>query len=333
MKRTFAVWFVSVATNLVPAQETAAPPDPLVAGKQRLAAALHKTAALQDVAFAVTWGPDKKPKDADVLQRIGLSGNSSGKAGGSWHDGLVHVAFDGDQGDEILRAGSRLVARDKDREWCLRAGRFADGNTIPFAPDTALLLQQLATMDLAVVQRTVGSLDDRPIEILSVALNADQVAELAWTDALPDALLADAMNFRFALMGAAGGQRAAAQAPTGTVDLAIAIDPGTSLVQNLHFRCWTKTDGNQRVVFGGRAGGVVQVVGGAKPAGADDNDETDDEKSEDAKAADGPLSYQDGLPKRMRKRMQVMDYTVRLTEHGTKKAPDLSPPVLELLRR
>lgn len=332
MKRTFAVWFVSLATNLVPAQETAAPPDPLVAGRQRLAAALQKTSTLQDVAFTVAWGPDQKAKEGDTPPPwfAMVMNTIAGKATGSWHDSLLHVAYDNEQGDEILRAGARTVARDKHQEWCLRTGRFADGNSIPFEPDTTLLLQQLAAMDLAVVQRTVGSLDDRPVEILSVTLNPDQVAALAWTATLPNAVLADSTNFRFALMAAAGGNRTPAQAPDVTIDLAIAIDPGTSLVQNLHFRCWSKTDGNQRVVF---AGGAVQVMGGAKPASADENDADDDEKTDDTKKADAPLSYQDGLPKRPRKRMQVMDYTVRLTEHGTRKAPELSPLVTKLLRR
>lgn len=329
MCRTLLAW-LALGTSLLSAQEPPAATDPLVAGKQRLATALQKTAAMSDTGFTATWGPDTKKKGDDD-RALAMFGNPAGKATGSWHADLQHVVFDGETADELLIAGTRTIARDSDHDWCLRGGRFADGNTIPFTPDVALLLRQIASMDLAVVHRTAGSLDDRPVEIVTVTLNGDQVLDLAWSGALPEALVANAMPLRFAMFG--GGKRQAPPRPEATLDLAIALDPGTSLVQQLHFRSWTKDDGNgQRVVIGGGAG-VMRVVG-RNAAGNDEEDEDEGEKkpADDTKPP-APMQYENGLPMRPRKKMAVMDYTVRLADHGSKKGPMLDGAQQKLLGR
>lgn len=327
MRRTLAVWLALLGTSLVFAQESPNPGvDPLLAGKQRLVAALQKTAALADAAFTVTWGPDEQQKgDARMVAMFGMQG---GKVTGSWHPGLRHLVFDGDQADEIVTAGDRSLAKDKERDWCVRCGRFADGNEVPFAADVALVLQLLATMDLAVVQRTVGAIDDRPVEIVTATLNPDQVAELAWSGTVPDALLSGAVTFGFAAFG--GGQRSPAHRPEATVDVAIALDPATSLVHSVHVRSWTKNAGNGRqVVFRGGAGAIVQVAG----AGGNDEDEDEEDPPADAKAPAPPMTWENGLPVRPRKKTSVTDFVIRLRDHGTAKAPALGDAPRRLLAR
>lgn len=326
MKPILFVGLVLLGTKLVLAQEAPAAPDPLAAAKARLATALEKTATLRDVAFAVKWGPAEDGDPAAVQQ---FGAGQGGKARGSWHDNLLHVHFEGDAGDEVAMSGRFAIAKDANNDWCARSTRFADGNATAFLPDPERLLRLLARMDLAVLHRAVGTLDERPVEILSVALNTDQIADLAWSDAIPDTVT-NGGAFRLALMAAAGGgPRAAAPRPDATVDVAITLDPALSLIQRVQFRSWTRAGNGQRVIFRGGAGAIRVVAGGGNRNGADKDDAEDAEKT-DPKA---PLQYEDGLPTRSRKNMDVSDLDVRLTDHGTHEAPDLGAAAARLLRR
>jgi hypothetical protein len=330
-------WLALTFASLCFAQDPAtpqpqSPSDPLAASKVKLHAALEKTAAVTDLAYTAKWAEDTKKKKADANAFL-LGAPSAGALAGSSHPGLRTATFEGDDGDELVVAGARTIARDGNTGWTLRAGRFADGNTIEFLPDMALLLEQLAAWDLAVVHREVGSLDDRPVETVTVALTADQTAQAVYAGVIPPALTSGALGGMVFQMAGAGGRRAAPPAPESTLDLAITFDPATGLVQQVRFRSWTKQDGGARVFRAGggaiavRAAAGVQVVG---RGGGDAEEEEEDEKPEAGKA--GPMQYEAGLPVRPRKKTSVVDYTVRLTEHGTAKAPVLSDEQKKLLR-
>lgn len=329
MPRTpFAVFAVCIA-SLAIAQDQKPPVDPLVQARTRVRTALEKTAATADTAFRASWAPNQRKQDAQKVQAIMLSGSNEGTIGGSWHPGLVSCKFDGDQADELLVAGRRTLARAKDQEWTLRRGRFADGNTLDFVPDPDLLLEQLATWDLAVVRREVGSLDDRPMEIVTVALSPDQVGAAVWSGLVPGALAGSNSLNAFAMLLAArkGGARPAATPPASTVDLAITLDPATGLVHQLQFRSWTKQDARQGNMVIAQGGGVVQVAQGGQ------GDAQEEEPAEgEAGKAPAPMQYENGLPVRPRAKQSVMDYTVRFSEHGKRAAPTLSAAQKKLLR-
>lgn len=330
---------VLLAVSFAPAQ-TDAPPAAadLAAAKKRLAAALQKCSQLEDTAFTVKWGPNTRKKvDDDPLARM-LAARNSGETHGSWHRDLTRVTFAGDQHDELLVVGARTIARDDDRDWQLRAGRFADGNPVAWVPDVGLLLRRLASWDLEVTQRSVGSLEDRPVELITVALDANQVAEAVWAGLLPETI-ATAMGFggaqvvRLAAAGAAAGAagagrtRPAATAPKSTIDLVVHLDPGTNLVHRLQFRGWTK----ENAMAGAGGAGVFVVQGGGvnvARAGGDEDDE--DEQDVDPNA---PLVYENGLPVRPRKKTSVFDVVVTLSEHGHVEAPALSDAQQQLLGR
>jgi len=324
-----AVLAICVA-NLALAQDASQPVDPLVAARTKLRTALEKTAALPDTAYRASWAPDHKNQDAQKERANLLASAGQGKVGGSWHAGLVTCTFDGDLGDELLVAGRRTLAKAQNEDWKLRCGRFADGNAVDFVPDPELLLEQLASWELAVMHRDVGSLDDHPVEVVSVALSADQVTAAVWSGLVPPVLAANTMNaFAMLLAARAGGQRPPAAQPTSTVDLAISFDPATGLVHQVQFRSWTKQPdrpGQAMVV----RGGVVQVALGGQP-GAKEKEEQE-EAEEETRPQAGPMQYEHGLPVRPRSKQSVMDYTVRFLEHGKKAAPALSAAQQKLLR-
>ncbi|HEX6810952.1 MAG TPA: hypothetical protein VF384_04940 [Planctomycetota bacterium] len=333
MSRPRSVWLALLCASLVPAQDNTAQADALASTKQKLAAALQKTAGLHDTGYRASWGVDKKKKGAQNAMEFAFGGGSStGNVQGSWHADRQHFVFDNDTNDELVAAGGRSIAKDDQRDWRLRTGRFADGNKTGFLPDVPLLLQQLATWDLAVVQRTPGALEDRPVEVISVSLNAEQVGEAIWSGLLPESLVTPAGGVMFAMGG--GNARPVAPTPAATVDLAVTIDPATSLVHQIQFRAWNKENAR-----GGAIGGNVFVVragGGVAVQGANDDDDDEEEDEKDAKEAgkaDAPLTYENGLPVRARKKTTVMDYTVRVLEHGSKQAPALSDAQKKLLGR
>lgn len=315
--------------SLVPAQDPRPAPDAFTAAKTRLHKALDKTAALPGAAFAAQWGPEKKQDAADDFV---FGAPAAGRLAGSWRPGLRHCLFD-DNADELLSAGGRTIARDAGTAWTLRAGRFADGTVVDFLPDPALLLEQLATWDLAVVHREVGSLDDRPVETVTVTLSPDQVAEALYIGLLPPALAGQSGGFGAMVFQVVGGRRGARPAPPppdAVVDLAVAFDPATDLVQRLHFRSWSKQDGTVRQ-FGARGGvAVVRVAAGVQIAGQPP-DEGEEPAEGEAKPGE-PLRYENGLPLRPRRKMAVVDYTVRLTEHGAPPAIALDDATKKLLR-
>jgi hypothetical protein len=342
--RTFAPSCALLLGGLLLAQNTSpAPATPpanagadLAVAKTKLQGALQKSAALADTAFTVAWGPDKKKKQDDNNPFAAMVGaRLSGQVSGSWHRDSLALAFDGETADELLVTGRRTLAKSGTDDWKIRTGRFADGNKLDFVPDPALLLQQLASWDLEVTQRNVGSLDDRPVEIVSVTLSPEQVAEAIYAGLLPEAITLAAASggvFRFAAgmgIGGAAAGRKAPPAPTTAIDVAIHFDPGTNLIHQLHFRGWTKADAQG-------AAGVVMVQGGGggvRVGGADDDEEDEEETKEAAAKTEGPLVYENGLPVRPRKKISVSDCTIRFTEHGQKSPAPLTDKQKQLLGR
>jgi len=137
-----------------------------------------------------------------------------------------------------------------------------------------------------------------------------------------------AMNLHqvFRIQAGGGKVRAAAQKPDATVDLVVHLDPATSLVERLQFRCWTKDDA--------QVGRFVVVNGaGAVQAGDDEDDEDEADASATGGAANQPLRYENGLPVRPRKKTNVMDFTVRLLKHGKVAPPTLDEAQRRLLGR
>ena len=313
------------------AQEAAA--DPLVQARERLRKSLTTTAELSSCAFEAAWGPAAKAKADDdeddaegavavrALGFVGM-GDGSGKAAGAWTRDLLQCKSD-DQ--ELIAANRRTIARSGSDGWILRKNRWADGATVAFLPDPQLLLDLLQQSDLAVTHREVSTLNDRPVEILGVTLNQDQVADLMWGGQIPEI---NSFGAAAVFIAAGGAGRVAQPKPDAIVDVAFALDPASGQIHEITVRSYTKSEmavGGR--VFRIRAGGGGVVVGGP---GGDDEDEKDDKDQQGAAAP--PLVYKNGLPERSRKKMQVNDYVLTLRDHGQAKAPELDTTAKALLR-
>tara|TARA_R110002073_G_scaffold217937_1_gene378208 strand:- start:654 stop:1775 length:1122 start_codon:yes stop_codon:yes gene_type:complete len=329
MRAMRATLLVVTSCCLLPAalraQDTAAPTqDPAVTAKvalkQRLKSALSKTAKTADTGFTVKWGPDQKALANNPFAAL-MGRSSSGDATGSWHADRTHVKFSGAEEDELLLIGTSMLARDGDRDWRLRRGHFADGNKITFIPNAQALMQQLATWPLAVTHREAGAYKDRPVEVVSVTLNADQIGELMWSGCLPESLSQGNFGQVIRLVaGRANAARRAATPPDTTIDLAISLDPGTNLVHQIQVRAWTKADPN-----GGMLAFPAGRIAVGRAVGGEDEEEEEEEVEEEEEAqANKPLEYSKGLPKRSRKKTSVANFTLQLHNHGQQAKPELT---------
>jgi hypothetical protein len=307
--------------------QNAPSPDALAAAKTKLQKSLAAMLQLDNCAFKSSWGPDVKPgKDDDNnannngINLLFAAGTAPvTEATGAWDHRLLRCRL-GD--DEVLTGNRRLLARENNGAWKLRRDKRADGSPLGFVPDPPQLLQWLAAQDVHVTHREVGTVDDKPVEFLTVTLDADQVAEAVWSGLLPEgssmfgAGMAGVVVFRAQMAQVAGGAAAAKPVmpkPEATIDLAFAIDPATGLVHRIELRSWQKNDANgmARVV---QRGGAIVVAG--RNAGNDDEEDSEEDAKKAKAAAAAPMVYENGLPQRPRKKMNVDAFAITFVDHG-----------------
>jgi len=179
-----------------------------------------------------------------------------------------------------------------------------------------LLLRLLASLDLSLTQRSVASLDNRPVEIVSATLTPMQIGELIFAGALPRPVAPT----RSVAVGAGG--RAPASPPEVTVDMAIAFDPSTGLVHRVQCRTYSKTGGGATGMGGAGARGPVPTT--AEP----------EKKEGGAEPMPGAtVEYVDGLPVRPREGLLVTNFEMRLHDHGKVPVPVLDDQQQRLLGR
>lgn len=304
------------------AQETAPRPDPLQQSAARLHKSLQTMATLPAVNFTATWGPDK-PAKGDSPIAVFLANGASASTGtlrGTATAEVLHLAWE--DGNEYLQAGRQTLAKDANSPWTPRRDKFADGVALGFVPDPTLLFRTLQHWELPVLHRTVDTLQDRPVEILTCTLDADQVVTALYSGLLP-AGGAGGFTGQIAFRAAAGGAgRMVPSKPEATIDVAFFVDPATGHLHKMHVRMWQKS--NVRM---GAAGIVVVAGGAARPA------EAADEEEDDKTDPSAPPRYEQGLPVRPRKQVQVTDFVLTLQDFGTATPPELDQRARTLLGR
>jgi hypothetical protein len=303
------------ATDPKPADDTRA------AAAKRASKAIARSAAAVDTAFHVRWGPDLPPVAGDPPRAPATTGGVRGKATGSWHDGLLLLRLDGEAGDEFVFAGGRTLARDAKRPWALRRGRHADGTVAPFLPDVLGLMDFLAARDLPTTHASTGAIDDRPVEVVTMTLTAEQTAEAVWSGLLPESFVVG-MSIPLPRAGA----RAPAPLPTATVDVAVHFDPAVGAVRRVHVRSWLTPE----IQRGGRIAMRFNAEG--RPERVDLADVEADEAA-NAEARKQPLRFADGLPVRPRHGLLVGDVVLDLGEAGKATPSELDAAARALLRR
>lgn len=311
-----------------------APDGDLGPARQRLAQALAKTQSLTNTAFTVQWKQPDLPGIAPtgdenapaVLQdmRKRMQAARSGTVYGSWHPDLLWLEFDNETADTLLLSGRWTLARDKERPWCLRTARFADGNPIPFLPDPLLLFRELAAMELTLTRRGIDEQNERPLEMLSMTLTHEQACRLRWAGLLPAGLLGGGDPMMAALMqrGMGAGERRAPPVPETPLDLAITIDPATGRLHRVHFRTWQRAMQLQ--------GGTATVTVGMPPQGGRARR---DAESEPSTAVKPPSEFDSGLPRRSGRDLEPFDFEIVLQRHGEQPAPELDAAMKQLLGR
>jgi hypothetical protein len=307
------------------AAQTATGPTPAddaqAAAGKRAGKAIARSAAAVDIAFRVRWGPDLPPVAGDPPRAPATAGGVRGNATGSWHDGVLLLRLAGEPGDDFLFAGGRTLARDTKRPWALRRGRHADGTVAPFLPDVRGLMDFLAARDLPTTHAGAGAIDDRPVEVVTTTLTAEQAAEAVWSGLLPESFVVG-----LSLTLPRGGARAPAPLPTATVDVAVHFDPAGGAVRRVHVRSWLTPE----IQRGGRIAMRFNAEG--RPERVDPADVEADEAA-NAEARKQPLRFDDGLPLRPRRGLLVSDLVLDLGEPGKTTAPELDAAARALLQR
>lgn len=304
---------------LLPAQNPTAPDGfDAPATAKRLQEVLRRTAGIRDTAFVAQWRP-MAPGGGAVGMPSVLVERLSGKVSGSWHEGSALCTFDNGEQDELLQHGRHTLARSRGGAWRVRRNSFADGNHFEFLPDPELLVRLLANLELVPTHRSFGRLDDREVEIVSTTLTREQIGELLFAGAHPRPFSAT----RQVAVGPGG--RAPATVPDAVLDFAIAFDPATKLVLRIRSMCYSKASGGAAVLVGGVAARPVA------PPRANEPEPKAEPQPEPAEGA--PLEYTDGLPVRAAEGKQVLEFDLRLRDHGKATAPTLDAAQLRLLGR
>lgn len=261
--------------------------------------------------------------ESQIMKQLGNAVGQEPVLVGTWTPHLLYLAIQADA-DEVVFAGRRMIARQGGGgDWLLRTGKLADGRALPYHFDPEIALRVLAAAKFEVIATDVGSLDDRPVEIVTVHLEGDTARELEQNAQIPT----NPFGSGFIGNRRPGGKALVPPKNVVEVDLAFFVDPATKRLLQLRMRAFTQP---------GMMGGAV--VGFARAVGGNGND-SEEEEEEDAetdpkKAAAKPLVFKDGLPVRkkpLKENWNVATVDLRFREHGTAKVPELPAAALTAL--
>jgi len=287
----------------------------------RLDKALAQAAAAMNGTFAARW--DVTPGGNGIVVfggRQGAAQPESCKATGCWYDDLLSVRFDSGDHD-VLQRGRRTVVKSGKGAWVLSRDRMPDGSNRPFLPDPNQLAVLLSQMHAKVTHREVGTVDEHPMETLTVILSGEGATAAMLSGLLPP-VNSGMVVF---VMGAAPPPQ-----PT-LIDLAFSLDPATATLHRIEGRIHTDASaqagaGRVRVLAAG--GGAVI----AQPAEQAEEDDTGKLTFTEA-VKQVPDKFQDGLPVRKLKDCNTTRFTLQVSEQGSTKAPAIDPAAAALLGR
>jgi len=230
-----------------------------------------------------------------------------------------------DDEDQLVIRGRRMIAKNDDLDWVLRRGKLANGSAVPFVFDPQLFFSTLSKLPLKVMNKEVGTANNKPVETYTFSLSGDTAQNLVWGGAIPEPGGGNSSGAGVMRVVMVGGGGAFARAPAKgkiTVDIAVSIDPATSLVHEVKVRTYSKANNafGPRVVMGGRGFG-----------GDEEDDEEDEEKKEEEDFDPENPKFKRGLPVRKKKGKTFMKFDLALTQHNSAVLPDLDRRARALL--
>ena len=221
---------------------------------------------------------------------------------GTWSAGVVQANLNLGE-DQVIISNGRLVTRREDGAWKLRRNALTNGEPVPFVLDPKLffdLLVRIPDDSRRVLHNESTTYRGRELEIYSISLAEEAARDFALGGALPPISAGmSGMMLRFG--------RGSSSAPDITLDLAFYVDPETNLIHRIKAKAYQASSmGNVQFRIAGAGGAINAGVG----------DEEEEEQVEEIDDAGNP-QYKKGL--RVRKiddSMSVMEFDVRLSEHG-----------------
>lgn len=208
-------------------------------------------------------------------------------------DLLLHRCDDGK--DEILTHGRRRIARSTG-DWEFAVVGLGDGKPMPFLLDPAQFFRALVFRKLEVARHSVGTRQDKPVEIFTLSFEGSAADTLGQAGVFPDdrgvASMRTAMGGRPGGLAIGGGPLA----PT-RLDLALFVDPVGNSVVEARVRVY------QANPMAGRIRGAL--AGRLRRVEEEDDDDDEADRRDPAKPV-----FKDGLPVRKSKDMFVTRFDV-----------------------
>jgi nitrogen fixation protein len=298
------------AQGAVPAAQSPAPLSPEAA--QLLQKACDRMLAAGNGTYASTESQDNAMLRSAHLP---MNGKETEVSGG-WH-GDVSWATAGDNQDQLIRAGNRMLVKDGN-DWKLRHSMLPSGSKAPYTVDAALLFAVLR--DLPADARKVVTVDTAEIggkatTVLSLQLRDAAARDFALSGAIPPCGGGPG-GMVMMIGGGAPGE------PDCEVDLALFVDPQNGDVLRVRARTYESNPD---------AGNVhIQIQG---PGGGDSAEDDDKEDAKAEKKDQKPVFKKGLVDRKPTKTESLMYFKADFKAIGTTKAPELADKQKALLNR
>lgn len=223
-----------------------------------------------------------------------------------------------DDADQLVIRGRRMIAKNDDTDWALRRGKLANGRTLPFLFDPQLFFSTLSQLPIKVMHKEVGTANNKPVETYTFSVTGDRAQNLLWAGAIPEPSGGSSTGAVQMVMVGGGGAFAARPAKGKvTIDVAVSLDPATSLVHAVKIRTYSKGTAFARAV----------IVGGGFGQKEEEEEEEEEEKEFDPQNP----KFKHGLPVRKKKDKTFMKFDIQLKQHNSAVLPDLDARARALL--
>ncbi|MFO1050994.1 MAG: hypothetical protein U1F36_02115 [Planctomycetota bacterium] len=220
----------------------------------------------------------------------------------------------GEDEQEVVIRGERMVARESGGKWLPRRGVDALGTGLPFLFDPAVFFDRLAEVggDGADLREENTKWREKDCRVITATFTGEAACDLVLGGGLPNVRSMGGM-----IMLGGGNAHGSADLPELTVDVALWIDTSTGLCNRIKASAYQESEVPGNVQF--------QVNG------ADAGDDQPEEKVQE-RDADGKRIYKSGLPVRgVDSSTSAMHFEVTFSKHGATDAPELDDTARKLL--